>query len=879
VKFIAPFNRFEVLSSDLEFMQAAQSNIDPLLPDGALDRFKDKTDKPGIVIPAGATVADIQNGIAAQFTITDSGGGNIDVDLGQAYDSDGERIVIQSGDTVTFDANAPNFTTDGISGGGTPFSTGRIDIPPGGTPGDNNIRFVFISHLPVVRTLALPPDHESKDGDISGATDNRKPITGLDAEQGVAYAHHIIDGYKIVVVEVAAITTDSENVPQLVADSTAIFIGRYVSDSPSTVGGIVHSDATYRRPILRVRPHVAVKIDSADKPVLYADGQFVTYKEHITAIGSGVIKPTNPHGIDLIDLITTSLEPTLAAFQDEAMGNGLTDKGIEALARPINSPIDPSQFAANVTISVTGIDVFSATIRAGSATGGVVTLDAKAYEKMVRVDQLSSVQRIYVDGDRLTSLSPTIAEITGGGGDDGIVPFSTNTPSPDTTGLYKIFVMVDPDNAGVGLLGKVLDTASLDEDRFLLVKVYWDGTNVTLIKSEFNESVASPQDFRNFGVINTPQIATEAIRHATKGLLAQQVFANSLGNADFRLAADAGTYADSDVWGWTADATVGSIVRTRSTSPPDSFANGPKTDMGLKVDLTKSGEDLDVGLFGELIAPIKPNTKYTITAWLLVTSGNNVNMQVDYMQDEDNKGISVTTGAQDISLNATDRDSQWKRVAVPIITNASASVTKGTEATPKPHLLKIRFHKGNSDIVTLNDGDIYLASVVILEGEWVANYIGPRCYSGEIFMWDRSASCPPGSIEVTAMRGRLPVGDWDAGGANIGDTGGATPQTGFSPAGNLIGTALSGTASGAMSGSITVATGVDGAHGHLPGTSQAGFGAAPVAWVAIDPLSAHQHNLTNQPFSGNMSSLAISGTVNNDGVDMPEYAVRFCRRL
>lgn len=338
---INPFNRFEILSSDFNFVQdAKEDEIKKRIIDGML--------QPGSVIPAaysGAPITplQIQNGLPMVFPVTSAAAEFIDVGplsaiidaIHVAYNADGERIEVSAGDNVTFNCVAPSFTTDGTEGvpgmllKNTPFSTGRRNIKINKAPtGTSEFRYVFISYLPVVRTKSLvvdgtPPNHLGLNGNIGLTPDmHRAPLTGIDEKEGRAYTHHQINGYRIyvalpsevnlagaypVISSLVATNLTNPKTPANDPFSTnlpftdyakAIYIGRFTVDDTGAVTAIRPTVATAdtAKPIMRMRSHVAAKIDTANPSTTYANGQVKTYEEHANAFGTAAsITPNNPH--------------------------------------------------------------------------------------------------------------------------------------------------------------------------------------------------------------------------------------------------------------------------------------------------------------------------------------------------------------------------------------------------------------------------------------------------------------------------------------------------------------------------------------------------------------------------------------------------------
>jgi hypothetical protein len=694
------FNRAEITSGTLAFIQDAKGQE-------IIDRIIDQTLQPGIWMPANATAEDIQNGLLSQFIITDAGGGNINVAAGVAYNVFGERIEVEASDTTPYNVNAPSFTTT-ITGvgniqGTTPFSTGVLTIPPP-SPGVPGLRFVFIQYQQVEKTKALPPNHGTSSGSVvtigGGDPDSKKPILELDQKTGQIYAPQFINGYKITVTDSAGITVPGgTNVPLLSADQQAIFIGRYELLAGPAVTNIVLSDGSYGRRVMMLRATTGTTVDSGSKPPVYTDGQLITAQEHVSAIGNGVIAPTNPHGLSINDVTGGGAEPENILYQKETVADGIID-----LLNDVNNPI-PASEALEPTIVNSPVPTTSWVVRV-------------EFLPLV-VDQ----HAMYISGERFTSLTPILSTFSRVPSDtQAIVGFEAG----DAAGEYFLYAIKSIE--GVAALDKISSTLAIPTDSLLLATVYWDGSDLrktrerdsssAIPSTEQQESPVRPEDDRSIGLVDKSSIATKAMVDPLLGLLSQTQFTNqALNGGMIHVAGSIG--GAGRVLNWTLGVNVGVGTGTMSlltaASDPSMYgANAPNKYTGAKMSFTPSGSNtLDARLMA-LCVGIKPNTKYTATVWFKLPTVNSSIMVLGAIGNATYPGPTIPGGQRrsDVQEFRLDRSIPgWQRASITLTTTASAN--------PNTYgVLEFMFMSQNLTGIGWIPTEVWLSNVVLAEGEW-----------------------------------------------------------------------------------------------------------------------------------------------------------------
>lgn len=223
--------------------------------------------------------------VLSEFAITKSlaYANRIDVAHGTAYDGDGERIVIA--DTIAYDATRPNTTsTDGLGGFVlTRQSTGSIAVILTDTP--NAHKYVFIKYLKTTDTTV---------------------VSGTDTPAQIIYPK-FDDGYEVVVFSSATALTTISAIYALVPSldvAKYVFIGSVNLSSGTITAGTIDTS-------LKTYSYVKdVNLNAVITPKVYAPGDITyalnttsTLEHHVQCIGTGVVSPTNPHGLTSDDLL------------------------------------------------------------------------------------------------------------------------------------------------------------------------------------------------------------------------------------------------------------------------------------------------------------------------------------------------------------------------------------------------------------------------------------------------------------------------------------------------------------------------------------------------------------------------------------------------
>lgn len=711
--FTDAFNRLEVTSGVFRLLQDAKERA-------ILDRLVDDILQPGVQIPANSTAIAIQNGVPTQFAIT-SAGANITIGAGVAYNNLGQRIVVPVGDTTPYNINAPTFTSTitgvGAVQGTTPYSTGNTGVPPL-NPNTLTTRFIFIQYVQVIHTKALPPNHNTVSPAVvvtiaGGDPDTKKPLTELDEKEGLIYAPHRIDGYKIITAELSGLTVGSQasGTPVLNADTTAIYIGRYdlIGGPPATgVTNVFMSDALRPRKLFLTSSETGAKVDVANKTPNYADQQVVSAQEHVSALGTGTVTPVNPHGMTITDL-GVSL-PDLTTALKETMEDGIIDLLLDR-----NTPIP-----------------------AGEVLESAIT----APTQLTFTNFIPGRHVMYIQGERFVSLTSLV------------LTFST-----EPAGTYVIFAQKS--TGTVALLGRQLLTSPLAVNQLAICTVFWTG--VLLRKEEFRDSSAVlpagggvetppvPIDRRSFGLIGTPQVSSQAMSDPTKGFFSNEIFTNRAFNPNFEdrwgspspflvvstafVNPTTATFlTQSAPHGWdffdvvtNLGLNVGTIgaagfqVIDGTVDSDPTFGirvSGPKVNSALRLKFASgTASQLDVKVRGR-VAGLKPNTTYVVSAWIKVTAvgnpGGSVNTSINIMTAfRNNTGGFPNTqlsSYQELPFVNNLTPPAWQRVSALVKTNSSASVLDDNR-------IEFRFI-AQSTLFAFTNADIYMTDISVTEGEW-----------------------------------------------------------------------------------------------------------------------------------------------------------------
>lgn len=944
---IRPHNRLDVIAGSFRFLQDVSQEE---LRDRIVDLILNPGIFPTPNATADEIAAGLPNDT---FTVINNGASAIDVGIGTAYTAKGERVGIPSDDAVDFDENAPLFTTTGVTGRTvgvtapfiTPFSTGRINIPdPDATnaksetadAGVNRFtRYVFVSYESVVRTVSLAeltpssPDHQSDStGTFAvGSPNRRKPMTSKDRKVGTVFVHQFVNGYRIYVARLSEVIfsggtigtpilgnltnhPSNEGIDPVNADlvdpnknpfvdvANATYLGKYVWDSgiAQIIGAPVVDNTGNDNPrkILEFKSIEAATVgDNTVDPKItttaYVPNQQITLQGHVSALGTGIVTPNDPHGLAVADLTAGFATPDNIIYQDESHGDGFFDRGGGE-----NSQLETTALECTILNTLLTLSGF-VTFARPKNVGGSRTIDLTgSSEARVELAQLTSDQSLYINGFRIESVNPKLDDVSTGLGVNAFIPFFVS----DTEGTYVIFITPDLDNAGLGIIGKEIVPSGtaiesvLGTDRLPLLTVFWNksviGSDPNRLQRTIFDSVEDCVDLRNLGLITKKEIATEAFINARKGMLALSVFENLVSNGDFAIATtegEADVNADPPA-SWVgvsgANGTIAISIITTTPETEPTAEEGPRSVTALKVSCTAPNGDIYETTMNSPTPELKPNTVYSASAWIKILNPGTNNLSILSQFSNLAGTISYTVGGT--KLMPLDRASSiWQRVAISFKTNSNIDPSIIDPLNSSVAVFEITFENLDQNNTPADPAEFLIGDVVVVEGDWTVGFTGPRTHSGEIFLWDKTTTCPPGSVEIPNLQGRLPVGS--GAGMAVGATGGSV-QSGFS-------IPLLGNTDNAGDHAHVVTTGVDGVHRHIvhtpkladaeSGGTVRGMHKAGTAdgvenqWTGANngtvPDGAHAHSAASATAGDHNHGLSGVTT------DLGEYAVLFCRRL
>ncbi len=383
-----------------------------------------------IDVGSGTAVAPISHAAYQSLSATDPIFGAVDIETA------GERIAIPLADVLPTGPIWSRIASSGGDGTGTgpfkessdglggfvytPESTGARSIPL--NLGDGTYR-IWLSYIPAmdVSEYSIHP--------LTGATIYTKKT----------------DGYEIFF----SLSDTKPGAP----DERYMKIG-HVTVSAGVVTAIDQSMMSYAK--IRAQ-RVGIQPDSANRPASYVDGGAPMFlDDHVNAIGSGVVSPTNPHGVNLSDSTDYRLrgqDHMRATHSDGIMASG---NALQCAAY--------SGFPG-----FTGIGV--------------------------AVTQLSSGQYVAVDGVLGETVYPNVDILSG---NVGYVYFT----GADIDGNY--YILLETDSEGLVLVRKYLISAPLPAKHEKLAEFSWTSATNTLVLI---------QDLRDFkvGFVGASNIRTGAI--------------------------------------------------------------------------------------------------------------------------------------------------------------------------------------------------------------------------------------------------------------------------------------------------------------------------------------------------------------------------------
>ena len=233
---------------------------------------------------------------------------SITIRTGAAYDANMDRIVILD-EAVSYDASNTIHTTDDGSGNliSTPRSTGSLNVPLT----VNVVNYIWIDYLQTV--------------DDSVFTLHK--LTNL------KQFYKFTDGYTISVT-LADVAPSAFSLKLGSVDLTAggVVSSTTISKVGRPLGGLSH---------YRAKAHT-VLADKSDRNTVYAPDQEIFVDDHIRTIGSGLVTPTNPHGIAPTD-IGLSPASTIQEHQEFFHSNGIIgdETLITSVLFPFITTVDP----------------------------------------------------------------------------------------------------------------------------------------------------------------------------------------------------------------------------------------------------------------------------------------------------------------------------------------------------------------------------------------------------------------------------------------------------------------------------------------------------------------------------------------------------------
>ena len=747
---------------------------------------------------------------------------------GLAYNMYGDRIYIPEDQMYSASNTGPAGAV----------SSGNINIPlpsPSSTP-----NYVWISYL-------ATPDPTYQDVGSGGV---------------IAYPR-VLDGYQITL-------TTTPVAPQ--GDGVSIFLCKVIwaASFPGTLtvtaGEVTQTNGNLLSTIptaTSTDPHrvyslirdtsVEIEVDSTNNPTAtYAVGGRYTLKDHVNAVGAGTPSPRNPHGTTLADIGGTNLEP----LATELATNGL-DQGIIDLSLTNNSPAAQST-ALQMSLNQTTLQPLNLATQGISGSG----INSNEQRSWVRVAQLQANQFVYVGGQQVSFVYPTLASsdhasdpsinpaVPGSG--DGWIGFSTiSDTTPGTFRLFGTFATVNGLN--VLLLQKELLTGfpgaytpALTAGQFELGFVYWDGSNVWRDYLAVNST--DVVDRRSFGLVGPEQISTRAKSSPDAGASSRSIQTNLVGNSQFSFNKVTTANESSDVVGqfpgWTIVTTNGGSFLPLANFAQEALTGtaAPGALTGIQITPIAAQNTGYSYLYGTLDRVIKPNTYYCISFWYQTTDSTwNTRMRVGV--NANNTGTEspvITTGSPagfPLDVLVTN-DGTMHRATLVVQTN-------GAVTPANQYFLEFRFDASSGGSTS---SAITITNIQIEEGEWVTGYKNNRGLpSGAIIIWDQNSSCPPGFSQVTSLNDRFPVG----------------ADNNAVQAKSTVTMASSGSLSTTLSIPPLTVTDADGATLYTSGGTISGSDTAEI------PNAPHGHNGAIQTAASSVSaSLAL-----------PFYGVLFCRAL
>lgn len=374
-------------------------------------------------------VSGLLNGM--QFIVGSNSSGaspTITISTGVAYNANGERILI-SDQTVPFNSSNPSVTTpDGIGGNtNTPQSTGSLNIALTA----NTTNFIWVDYVLGLDPLAFTIHKVTK--------------------QKLFYKN--LDGYKLGV-------NASSSTPPAGFSSASILLG-YVQTNSTIINGIATisyaSRPAFGANASNIKIHTP-KIDRSDATLTYSYNETLLLDDHIKAFGTGVITPTNPHGLAPVDLGILDV----SEHQRLLHTNGIISPSIGGNASALYMQVHTSGIASENFVEILPLTVNELIVVDG------ITVDSVNIPNTVQFSFIDTngnplpdgVYTFYVDSnDRSVDMANPGDFNTGDLTLQRIWTVQWTSPTLDSTSIrdYRLFGTLTGENIRFELLG-ALDT-------------------------------------------------------------------------------------------------------------------------------------------------------------------------------------------------------------------------------------------------------------------------------------------------------------------------------------------------------------------------------------------------------------------------------------
>lgn len=385
---------------------------------------------------------------------------SVDIGTGVAYSPAGERVVVSS--LLTYDSLLPTTITDnGISGTTlTPQSSGSITVPLV----SGQVNYIYVSYLQTIG----PTNFSLQDGT------NKRLFTEGD------------DGY---VVEVVADPGPIVGDPDLFKpNANAIFLG--VIDTTQVI-------TLSARPIYNLKqnnllaevPDAVSTLSALSQP--YIAGQVVSHETHVSAVGTGLVTPVNPHGLAIADLTGSFAGKTSELHEKLFHESGISGSQASITSGLYGFPVDSAGAPIAPTFARDNFIIKKLLVTEAVQVNGVTIASADLPEDFLFyfVDASGNfldngTYTIYLD-----SLTKTLKLAASG--------------SPTNT-AYRVYGVTSGTFLNLNTTSLAAVTAS--SSNFLLWEVLWDSTGSGL----GNDNFIGVVDKRYFGTIGSQALRRDA---------------------------------------------------------------------------------------------------------------------------------------------------------------------------------------------------------------------------------------------------------------------------------------------------------------------------------------------------------------------------------